>query len=86
LGIYDKVWQTNIVIFSQLTRPGVPGGADTTDTLFHRMEKWVTDIEEVVAFTMDRVTTFMRERGLLPSDERKAGENVVLRNTVNNPV
>jgi hypothetical protein len=50
------------------------------------MEKWVTDIEEVVAFTMDRVTTFMRERGLLPSDERKAGENVVLRNTVNNPV
>ena len=49
------------------------------------MESWVTDIEEAVAFTMNRVTTFMRERGLIPSDERKAGENVVRRNTVNNP-
>jgi hypothetical protein len=38
-----------------------------------------------VAFTMNRVTTFMRERGLIPSNERKAGENVVHRNTVNNP-
>ena len=58
---------------------------DKTDTLFHRMESWVTDIEEAVAFTMNRVTTFMRERGLIPSNERKAGENVVHRNTVNNP-
>jgi hypothetical protein len=27
----------------------------------------------------------MREKGLIPLDERKAGENVVRRNTVNNP-
>jgi hypothetical protein len=59
---------------------------DQTDALFQGMEKRVTDIEEVVAYTMDRVTKFMGERGLLPSDERKAGENVVRRNTVNNPV
>jgi hypothetical protein len=52
-------------------RPGAPGG-DKTDSLFHRKDMyWVADIEEVVESTMDKTNTFMRERGLIPLNERE---------------
>jgi hypothetical protein len=65
-------------------RPGAPGG-DKTDSLFHRKDMyWVADIEEVVESTMDKTNTFMRERGLIPLNEREM-VRTFYRNTVNNP-